>query len=129
VLMVRVNGETVLDGSYATVRNEKNAFARVKQTSEPNHKAGNGWLAYGKWLNLNSGDVQKIEVLLGEQPGGFFCAFLLVEAESTEYKKDAAGRPILPLFQLAETDLSFDSDISKGAAPSYAKEPLLMSGE
>jgi len=129
VLMVRVNGETVLDGSYATVRNEKNAFARVKQTSEPNHKAGNGWLAYGKWLDLNSGDVQKIEVLLGEQPGGFFCAFLLVEAESTEYKKDAAGRPILPLFQLAETDLSFDSDISKGAAPSYAKELLLMNGD
>jgi hypothetical protein len=132
VLMVRVNGQTVLDGSRGGMTGEvveKDALAKVKQTVDKQHKAGNGWLAYGEWVDLDQSTPQRIEVLLGERPGGQFCAFLMVEAKAATYKKEASGRPILPLFQLAETDLAFDAEISKGLAPAYAKEPLLMVGE
>lgn len=132
VLMVRVNGKTVLDGSRGGMTGEvqeKDALSKVKQTVDKTHKAGNGWLAYGEWVDLNEGDPQKMEVLLGERPGGQFCAFLMVESKEASYKKEASGRPILPLFQLAESDLSFADEISRGAAPAYAQESLLMSSE
>ena len=129
ILMVRVNGETVLDASRAGIVgeiSEKDPLSKVKQTIEKGHRVGNGSLAYGKWMDLNSGDIQKIEVLLGERPGGFFCAFLMVETRDGKYEKDNNGRPVLPLFQLAESDLDFDAEIKKGNAPSYAKKSLLL---
>jgi hypothetical protein len=132
VLMVRINGKTVLDGSRGGMIGEiqgKDLLSNVKQTLEKTHKAGNGWLAYGEWMDLDKSSPQKIEILLGERPGGQFCAFLMVEAKDASYKKEASGRPILPLFQLAETDMSFDADVRRGVAPAYAKEALLMSGE
>ena len=41
-------------------------------------------------------------MLIGEQPGGRVFFSLLMEQEGAEYRKDARGNPILPVFRVAD---------------------------
>ena len=43
-----------------------------------------------------------MEVLIGEQPGGFDFATLLQEVEGVQYDKDSRGNPILPVFRMSD---------------------------
>ncbi len=63
-------------------------------------------------FRLTEGDKHKIEVLVGEQPGGEFCAYLFIEEKNKEYQKEASGRPVLPIFRTADLETA----PSKGAA-------------
>lgn len=111
MLVVRVNDRVVLDGSIITARaNNKpveNPVVKVPgQEVAAAHKIGNGSLIYSDWMHFDADQANKIEILVGERPGGQFCAFLFVEdrEKSRTYKKDANGRPILPLFRTADVE-------------------------
>ncbi|HEY2341862.1 MAG TPA: hypothetical protein VGH90_02475 [Chthoniobacteraceae bacterium] len=52
-------------------------------------------------INVEKGRPYDIEVMIGEEPGGYFCAHLLWEQEGVVYEKDKNNSPILPIFQRA----------------------------
>ena len=85
VILVRLNGQNVFDGSLANICAEVNTEAA---------KPGGSSFAAGKWLNLRKGMPLKMEVLIGECPGGSFYAILCLEEEGVQYPDG------YPVFQL-----------------------------
>jgi len=59
-------------------------------------------------VRLEPGQTNTMEIVGGERPGGQFCAYLFVEERGRNYKKEASGRPILPLFRTAEMETTPD---------------------
>jgi hypothetical protein len=57
-------------------------------------------VAVGLEFEAKEGTPYPIEILIGEDPGGFFFGYLLIEEIGAQYKKDPSGSPILPLFRL-----------------------------
>ena len=98
VMLVKFNGRLVLDRGWTfgtgwkPVANYDYGFSTIK----------NGF-AKGDGCQVEAGHVYPIEVLIGEQPGGLGYASLLMEKDGVEYKKDARGNPILPVFRVADT--------------------------
>ena len=97
VLVVRFNGKVVLDRcwyqqdeEWKTARNYDYGYTGIP----------NGF-ARGDALRLKAGQFYDMEVLIGEQPGGLVFFSLLMEEEGVEYRRDARGNPILPVFRLA----------------------------
>ncbi len=51
-------------------------------------------------ISVSQGQEYDIEIMIGEEPGGYFCAHLLWEQEGVNYEKDhKSGSPKLPIFQ------------------------------
>ncbi len=108
VIIVNVDHRVVMDGS----RPDMGALSSFKRYDPARHGMANGEAAYGTWLHLNAGENHDIQVLIGERPGGFFGAFLLVQKQGAVYPKDTNGRPIIPIFKMAVTDDSeLNSDV------------------
>ncbi|RKX40518.1 MAG: hypothetical protein DRP64_12525, partial [Verrucomicrobia bacterium] len=113
IMLVRVNGKTVLNAS----RNDgaPNNYADritphwqtpVKSTFQK-YVLGSVSSVVGDWITLEPGVPLDMEVLMGETVGDFFTAALLVEVQGEEY--DRIGHrlaPALPLF--TTTDLTRD---------------------
>jgi hypothetical protein len=109
VLIVRVNDKIVLDGSRST------SGAKTSGAPDPitswvptmeNILAGpkmlpSGPAVNGDWMTLEAGKNNKIEIVIGEIPGGKFGCYLFIEKQGKEYDKDPkrGGAPILPLFR------------------------------
>ncbi len=104
VLVVRWNGQMVLDGCYFGVD------ASVNTDPEANKIKGPG----GKWINMKKGVPAKMQVLIGECPGGGFFAWLCLEEEGVQYPDG------YPLFQLKA------APVPTGVVP-FAKEPMVFS--
>jgi len=100
VLLVRVNGEVVLNASYGDTRTELCDWER--QDEDYQYYMGHAQAAVGIWFVLDPGVPAVREVLIGEVPGGQFCAYLVVEDESVDYAENRQGMPILPIFKTAE---------------------------
>jgi hypothetical protein len=126
VLLVRVNGKLVLDGSRASLGFDKSTKGLTDLSrQDENHPVGNGRLSYGDWMDLSAGSPNSIEVLLGERPGGQFCAYLLIEDKSARYEKESNGRPILPIFKMADVEMNFDAAVAARTAPAVdPKAPI-----
>ncbi|MDB6076570.1 MAG: hypothetical protein JWO82_317 [Akkermansiaceae bacterium] len=118
VLAVGVNGKTVLIGS----RPDMDLKSVWSPTASPGARAFNGDLERGDWLELHKGTPIDLDVLVGERPGGDFCAFLLYEMKGATYPKDANGIPIFPVFQLAPQDVPANTG---NLAPPFIKSPDL----
>jgi hypothetical protein len=101
LLLVRVNGELVFNGSHGHHRDD---VADWEPNSEENwaYSIGSGLNAVGHWFELEPGVPVVMEVLIGEKPGGTFCAYLLVQEEGVEYAENREGMPVLPVFKTAE---------------------------
>ena len=116
VLLVRVNNKLILDASlYAN----KGWYSSWKSPDENDGKFPliSRRMAIGDWFQLTAGKPTKIEVLIGENPGGGFEAQLLIENRDGSYKqapfsyKQGKGdnqtiitgtRPVLPIFKTQE---------------------------
>ena len=97
VMAAAVNGKTVLIGS----RPDMDFSSVWKTKDQPGAYAFNGSLVYGDWVEMHKGQPIDLDVLVGERPGGDFCAFLLYQKQGETYEKDDRGALILPVFQLA----------------------------
>lgn len=99
VIVVALNGRTVLLGG------RPDATKNLKMWTPPQQGArigaANGDLVYGDWISLKKDEPVDLDVLVGERPGGLFCAFLLYEKQGAEYPKNDRGETQLPIFQLA----------------------------
>lgn len=126
VLLVRVNGKLVLDGSRVSLGYDKDVKGLTDLSrQDENHPVGNGRLSYGDWMDLSAESANSIEVLLGERPGGQFCAYLLIEDKSARYDKESNGRPVLPIFKMADVEMNFGAAIAARTAPAFdPKAPI-----
>lgn len=100
VLLVRVNGKVVLNASYGDSRTELCDWER--QEEDYQYYMGHAQAAAGIWFDLEPGVPVEMEVLIGEVPGGQFCAYLVVEDERIDYPENRDGMKILPIFKTAE---------------------------
>ncbi len=115
IIVVRVDGKTVFDGSLDAMWSE-----RSKETTYP-LKTGMGSfgvLSVGVPFHASAGKPMKIDVLIGEWPGGISSYFLLIEKEKHTYEKQSNGAPLLPIFQLNSDPLT-----PKGLFPPFSPTP------
>ena len=103
ILIVGFNKKVVLNACYGT-RELFSDPSKWRSSSIDNRKAilGNGHARVGDWITLEPGVPGDLDVLIGEFPGGGFCALLLVQVEGVDYPKNDRGTPILPMFKTAE---------------------------
>jgi hypothetical protein len=99
MIAVGVNGRTVANGSRPDTRAGSWKSAEKGKAGA----AANGELAYGDWLELKKDEPIDLDVVVGERPGGQFCAFLLYEKKGETYPQE--GKTFrYPIFQLAPFD-------------------------
>jgi len=110
VILVKFNGRLVLDGSLYHGLGEWKAKKEytydnyVRDTFLRGRNAG-GW-ARSEGIKVEAGQWYEIVVAIGEAPGGFFDASLLIEEEGVTYAKDGRGNPILPPFRLSNVKVA-----------------------
>jgi len=106
ILLVRIGGKTVLDGSINPVATQLSVNTPWPQKwsrtipEVPNYAQ----LREGIVASLNQGEPVDMDIIIGEEPGGDFNASLFVLRADKTYPSTTAGEPILPLFQLGGGD-------------------------
>jgi hypothetical protein len=106
LMIVRFNGRVVLDRCWEPqIQGHKPACKNTKDyhygwMDFNGQEIPNGF-ARGEPFSVTKGQSYKIEVLIGEQPGGLFSATLLLEKDGATYEHDDKGNPILPVFRVA----------------------------
>jgi hypothetical protein len=133
ILLVFVNGELVLEANWGEpitdFRPEENVDKYVSITTKP--------LTYGKWFDLKPMQPARIDIVIGENPGGWVGGLLLVECEGQPYahdegtktENDPAGRAILPLFStqpLTDDDLELIRGIAAEKHFAIAEDTPVM---
>lgn len=117
-MAVAVNGQLVL---YATYFRQEIWNSKVPEGS----RVANGTLKIGDWVELKKDVPVDFDVLIGEQPGGSFCAFLLYEREGETYQTGEDGHPVYPVFQLAPYDTPA---LTRDLAPPFAPATEVWKG-
>ena len=123
VMVVRVDGEVVLnacwpDGQWGSLGIGGNWISSAKNNER--FYLGNNLSRVGDWIELKAGEQKEMEVLMGETPGGGFCALLTVEVEGVEYPRNRQGGPILPMFKTDEPSLDLQDAIYRTLVPGEA---------
>jgi hypothetical protein len=107
ILLVRCKGRNVLDASLPgrVVDPDANETEEAARSgTDPDLP-----LAAGRWIEMRKGEPTSIEVLVGENPGGLFGAWLMIEEKGAE--KGGGG---FSVFQLKE------GKIPEGNVPRHA---------
>ncbi len=94
-LIVRLRGRLVLDGSLGHPTGKKPNKEYQYAGLSPVYRCDEG-----DAFEVSAGEHCDIEILIGEQPGGDFCAFLMLEKEGVNFGIDPKGGPILPIFKV-----------------------------
>ncbi len=110
ILLVAVDGKVVLnacwgntDGSLGTYGARLIAGKWVSSAAKNRTwYLGNNLAWGGDWVELKAGEPHQMDVLLGEQPGGNFCAMLVVEEFGAEYETNPQNESLLPIFRTSE---------------------------
>ena len=95
LLVVMVDGQLVHEFKWS---GDPSAWApkdRVEQDGYRDKK-----LVYGDWFDLAPLRNRRVDILVGEHPGGHVGGLLMIEREGETYETAADGRPILPIFAL-----------------------------
>lgn len=113
LLIVMVDGEPVLD-AYWQNRETYRSGRRSEITSwKPDekhelfdkHASFSGQpLVHGDWIYLEKNCNKKIDIVIGEEPGGVVGGVLLLEEKDKDYEKTPNGRNILPLFAMSRLE-------------------------
>jgi hypothetical protein len=121
ILLVHVDGKTVLDGSLFPVDNQ----IQSQQKSYPltNFRAScppDNALRVGIPFHARAGEAVDIDVLIGEEPGGYSNYFLYLQREESAYQNQPNGTPLLPIFQLDSNPVHPDGKPT--TYPAYSKD-------
>jgi len=119
IIAVSVDGQTVMDGclvpaSTLTPTKIFNYHWSAKNAS----RTWYGQIKAGTAVQFKAGTKVEVDVLIGEQPGGDFNAFLYCYRDDATYDKTPDGLPILPAFQLDNSPIPKD-----GVHPPVADKP------
>jgi len=125
ILVVRFDGKNVFDFGYesATANISLNKqLAKITGTEDKEWKKSRrdwimpepvevrnyptglftkdlGGLAVGKEFEVTGDKDYPIEILVSEIPGGFFCAYLMIEEVGVTYPTTPGGLPLIPFFR------------------------------
>ncbi|MGJ8650248.1 MAG: hypothetical protein ACSHX4_07805 [Opitutaceae bacterium] len=99
VLLVRINGKMVLDGSVVGNYSSWNYSSTNKRNDEENLKVFFGFKenffgVTGDWFNLREGVDTEVEIFISEVPGGHFGAYILIEEENVPGLQIFSTRPL-----------------------------------
>ncbi len=119
LMLVRVDRKTVLNASRLTGAAYYSDW-QSKGTQNRIHVLGNDYSTVGDWITLEPHTPLDMEVLIGERPGGYFNAMLLVEVKGVEYEMNKRGGPILPMFKTNEPSLDLMDAIYYNLVPGEA---------
>jgi hypothetical protein len=122
ILVVAVNGQTVFDGSILPVTSGAPSIPWSYQdwsASNPYRNADYAKLRVGRSFEVNGVEQVTIDILMGDEPGGFYSAFLLIADDSKEYPVDPHGVPLYPIFQIGANPLHRSGD-----QPPHAPDPV-----
>ncbi len=104
LLIVRVNGKVVLDGSRRDTPVQAWDHTWDMEFADGQNRqwrAGNTEMAFGDWVSLKKGEVNEIEILVGERPGGQFGVYLFIQDRSDARNLQMEGnRPRMNAFLL-----------------------------
>ena len=98
-LVVYINNKCVLDGSWLNIGNlnVREPDPEIRQNfGGPPVLTPNTHCFAGKWVKMDG--PTKIDIIVGERPGGRVGGLLLVQNKRTKYKERPDGSPILPVF-------------------------------
>ncbi|MDF7801984.1 hypothetical protein P4C99_21085 [Pontiellaceae bacterium B1224] len=107
ILVVAIDGEMVLNASWNGWGNTHELLSiaaggwQSTATKSRQYKLGNKEAEYGDWVTLKAGVPVKMDVLMGEGPGGQFDGMLCVMVKGVEYETNIQQGPILPMFKTA----------------------------
>jgi hypothetical protein len=106
IMVVRLDGKMVLDASLHNVTGweDKKSYKYSEAGPKRDNKRGDIKLKAGEWFKVRAGQTLDLQILLGEKPGGWFYAMLMLEEEGANYRKTKEGSPILPIFRVADVD-------------------------
>lgn len=121
ILVVAVNGQTVLDGSLWPVTPAKqrmpwpyadwSVFCTFKGQDY-------GKLRVGDSFKVNTVEPATIDILMGDEPGGWYNAFLLIADDNKKYPIGSQGVPLYPIFQIGSNPIKRSGD-----QPPHADNP------
>ncbi len=99
-LTVFVNDKPRLFASWPSLQDAvRGSWDRSEEDSAHVGPFGKANLIYGDWIKMTKGEELKLNIALGERPGGNVGFVLLIEEKGQDYKTDSTtSRPILPLF-------------------------------
>ena len=103
--MVKFNGHVVLDSGFLQPENEGRPksyyfFDGLSSTKDSGEYAGCG---IGEYFDVTAGNTYSMDILIGEWPGGYGKAWVLLQKEGAQFDKDSKGNPRLPIFNLANS--------------------------
>lgn len=94
IVIVFIDGEVVLEAGWGdrvtSWKPKDNVGKDLCYTTHP--------LVYGDWVEMRPLNPQRIDIVVGENPGGYVGGLLMLQQEDRQYATDAKGRPILPVF-------------------------------
>jgi hypothetical protein len=94
VLLVFIDGRVVLESTWGdhvtSWRPSEHVGAHRSYTTRP--------LVYGDWVTLKALAPHRIDIIIGEDPGGKVGGLLLLQQEGGNYARESSGRPVLPVF-------------------------------
>lgn len=122
-LLVGMDGKMVLSGSRPDFVKGEEAYIpsdwKPKDAAYP-AAVSNNVLVVGDWIEWKANDFRKLDVVVGERPGGSFMAVLLIEQKGRDYKKSDRGYPILPVFRVDGVKIQLGADVQKRDYPEYS---------
>lgn len=104
-LIVYINNKPVLDASWYPIHDhgEKKRDTDLRQDFGGPMVAPGRHAYMGKWFKFTNS--VKIDIVIGERPGGRVGGVLLVQNRKEKYAKREDGTPILPVFAMSEPDM------------------------
>lgn len=94
ILRVLIDGEVVLEAGWGKKVSNWEPRDYVGQHPCYTKKA----LVYGSWVNFSGAQPRRVDIIIGEEPGGYIGGLLMVQKNGTPYETEVNGRPVLPLF-------------------------------
>ena len=94
LLMVLVDGKIVMEFLWT---GDPTPWAPTEFVDQHPCYAGRP-LVYGDWVDLDPREAHRIDILVGEHPGGLVGGLLMVQEKGRAYQVTPEGRPILPIF-------------------------------
>ncbi|MBN2163156.1 MAG: hypothetical protein JXR25_02700 [Pontiellaceae bacterium] len=135
IMVVRVKKDIVIDASFGMLGDW--------QSSDPENEKyqsydGGKGCVIGDWFYLQKGKPVPMEVLIGEEPGGYFFCQLYIQKQGVKYpvsletfvnpdtkEPSSIERPILPIFKMAEipdkvlSQMEINSSWARADGPSF----------
>jgi hypothetical protein len=113
ILVVAIDGKTVLDGSIKQVTSAPRKMPWPYadwSKSNPYRDQDYAKLRVGDSFQVNGVDTVTIDILMGDEPGWFYSAFLLIVDDSKQYPVGPEGVPLYPIFQIGSASISRSGD-------------------